>query len=197
MEVAVDLIGPWKYHNEETEIEYTFKAINCIDTVTNFVEIIRIRCKNSSHIAHKFSNCWLSRFPKPNYCIHDSGREFIGHEFQNLLTQAGIIKRQTTVKDPQSNEICERMHQTIADILRLLNATDPPTADEAADEMMDIAIATCLNATRCAVNHQMWASPGGLVFNRDMLLGIPLIADYKSIQGRRQKLIDKSIMVFN
>ena len=142
---------------EETEIEYTFNEITYIDTVTNFAEIIRIRCKDSSHIAQKFVNCWLSRFPKPNYCIHDSGGEFIGNEFQDLLTQAGIIKRHTTVKNPQSNAICERMHQTIADILRVLNATNPPTTDEAADERMDIAIATCVHATRCAVNHQIQA----------------------------------------
>ena len=96
-EVAVDLISPWKYYNEETEIEYTFNALTCIDTVKKFVEIIRIRCKNSSHIAQKFANCWISRFPKPNYCIHDSGGELIGHEFQDLLTKYVIIKIQKTV----------------------------------------------------------------------------------------------------
>ena len=69
-EVAVDLIGPWKYYNEETEIEYTFNALTCIDTVTKFVEIICVRYKNSIHIAQQFANCWLLRFPKPNYCIH-------------------------------------------------------------------------------------------------------------------------------
>ena len=70
----------------------------------------------------------------------------------------------------------------IADIMIVLNATDPPTTDEAADEMMDSAIATCVHSTRCAVNHQMQASPVGLLFNREMLLDIPLIADYEAIQ---------------
>ena len=93
-EVAVDLIDPWKYYKEETEIENTFNALTCIDTVTKIVEIIHIRCKNSSHIAQQFANCWLFRFPKPNYCIHESGGEFIGHEFKDLLTQDGIIKGQ-------------------------------------------------------------------------------------------------------
>ena len=101
------------------------------------------------------------------------------------------------MKNPQSNAICERMHQTIADILRLLNSTDPPTIDEAADGMMDSVIATCVHATRCSVNHQMQASPVGLLFNRNMLLDIPLIAEYEAIQGRRQQLIDKSLMISN
>ena len=69
-EVAVDLIGPWKYYNKETDTEYTFNALTCIDTVTKFVEIICVRYKNSIHIAQQFANCWLLRFPKPNYCIH-------------------------------------------------------------------------------------------------------------------------------
>ena len=89
------------------------------------------------------------------------------------------------------------MHQTIADILRVLNETNPSTTDEAADEMMDSAIATCVHATICAVNHQMQASPGGLVFNRDIILDTPIIADYEDIQGRRQQLIDKSLMRSN
>ena len=101
------------------------------------------------------------------------------------------------MKNPQSNAICERMHQTIADILIVLNATNPTTNDEAADEMTESAIATCVHATRWALNHQMQASPGGLVFNRYMLLDTPLIENYEAIQGRRQQLTDKSLMRSN
>ena len=89
------------------------------------------------------------------------------------------------------------MHQTIADILIVMNATNTPNTDEAADEMMDSAIATCVHATRCAVNHQMQASPEELVLNRDMLLDTPLIADCEAIQGRRQQLMDKILMRSN
>ena len=78
-----------------------------------------------------------------------------------------------------------------------MNATNPPTTDESADEIMDSAIVTCVHTTRCAVNHQIQASTGGLVFNIDMLLDIPIIADYEAIQGRRQQLIDKSLMRSN
>ena len=74
------------------------------------------------------------------------------------------------------------MHQTIADILRVLNVTNSPTTDEAADETMVSVIETCVHATICAVNHQRQASPGVIVFNRDMILDNPLIADYEAIQ---------------
>ena len=82
-EVAVDLIGPWKVTIDGTEL--IFKALTCIDPVTNLVKIIRINNKSSSHIAEQFANCWLSRYPRANRCIHDNGGEFIGHEFQRLL----------------------------------------------------------------------------------------------------------------
>ena len=63
-EVAVDLIGPWKVTVNEIELE--FKALTCIDPVTNLAEAIRINNKTSKHIADQFQNCWLSRYPKPN-----------------------------------------------------------------------------------------------------------------------------------
>jgi hypothetical protein len=39
----------------------------------------------------------------------------------------------------------------------------------------------------------MQVSPGALVFHRDMLLDIPIIADLEYIRDRRQVLIDESL----
>ena len=75
-EVAVDLIGLWKIKVNGTE--YEFKALTCIDPVTNLVEIIQINDKSSDHAAQHFENLWLSRYPCPNKCVHDNGKEFIG-----------------------------------------------------------------------------------------------------------------------
>ena len=63
-EIAVDLIGPWKVNIGGTEL--LFKALTCIDPVTNLVEIIRINNKSSRHVAEQFANCWLSRYPRAN-----------------------------------------------------------------------------------------------------------------------------------
>ena len=43
-----------------------------------------------------------------------------------------------------------------------------------AEHVMDHAIAASIHALRCAVNHQMQHSPGEIVFQRDMLLDIPV-----------------------
>ena len=115
-EVMVDLIGPWKVKVNEQEI--FFNALMCIDPITNLVEMIRIENKTSNHIVQQFKNCWLNHCPCPNKCIHDKGGEFVGWEFQGLLARADIAHSPTTSHNPQANSVCERLHQTIANILR-------------------------------------------------------------------------------
>ena len=186
--VAVDLIGPWKITTNGIDLE--FHALTCIDPVSNVVEAIRIRNKTSEHVAEQFENCWLSRYPRPMKCVHDNGGEFIGWNFQTMLTRAGIRSRPTSVKNPQSNAVCERMHKTVADILRNIIEEDPPRELHDAEQKIDNALSTCVHALRCAVNHTMKTSPGAMIFNRDMLVNVQLIADLESIRGRRQQQID-------
>ena len=72
--------------------------------------LIRITNKTMSHVAEQFKNSWLSRYPRPNRCVHDNGKEFIGSNFVRLLAQMGIKDVCTAVRNPQSNTICERIH---------------------------------------------------------------------------------------
>ena len=139
------------------------------------MEAVRIRNKTSEHVADQFSNCWLSKYPKPVNCIYDNGGKFIGKAFRNLLYQAGIKKKTCTVKNPQSNAVCERMHSTMGSILRAETAKIQ-YEDEAAQAIIN-ALQTCMHDMRCAVNRTLQTSPGPLVFNRDMMMDVPLIAD--------------------
>jgi hypothetical protein len=67
------------------EKPYEFNALTVIDTVTNLVEQVRIDKKTSAHVAQKYAQVWLSRYPWPARCVHDNGGEFVGPEFQFLL----------------------------------------------------------------------------------------------------------------
>jgi hypothetical protein len=40
----------------------------------------------------------------------------------------------------------------------------------------------------------MGSSPGNLVFNRDMFLNIPLIADWHAVTLKREHLINENLM---
>ena len=145
------------------------------------MEAIRIKDKTSKHIAEQFANCWLAQYLRPLKCIHDNGGEFIGWNFQELLTRYGIKSKPTTVKNPQSNAPCERMHKTVADILQNIIKEDPPTQRQDAEQKVDNELSTCIHALRCAVNHTMKTSPGAMVFNRDMFMGIQLLSDLDAI----------------
>ena len=89
------------------------------------------------------------------------------------------------------------MHKTIADILRNIVKDHPPAHIHEAEQKIDNALATCVHALRCAVNHTMKTSPGGMVFNRNMMMNVQLIADVASIRQRRQQQIDNNISIHN
>ena len=158
-EVAVDLIGPWKIKVRGRI--YEFNALTAIDPVTNLVELKRISRKTSDEITRKFSQCWLSRYPWPERCIHDNGGEFTGWEFQELLQNANIADVPTSSYNPTANSVCERMHQTMGNILRtLLHGRNPPQNLGQANELIDEALAICQHALRSSVHTTLGSSPG-------------------------------------
>jgi transposase InsO family protein len=161
-EVAVDLIGPWKL--EISNVQVSFVALTIIDTTTNLVELVSIDNKSAAYIARKFEQTWLARYPMPKTCVHDQGGEFIGYPFQNMLRQHGIKSHATTAKNPQANALCERMHQTVGNTLRALHSMQPPDGIDSATQLVDMALANGLFATRATVHSGLQASPGSLAF---------------------------------
>lgn len=191
-EVALDLIGPWTLKvNDET---LTFVALTIIDTVTNYCELIRLHNKTAAHTALQFENAWLSRYPRPIHAIVDQGPEFMGQQFGLLLQRYGIAQHTTTVANPQANALCERLHQTVANSLRVLQHVHQPINIEQAALIVDTALQTAAYSARSAIHGTLKISPGALVFHRDMLLDIPIIADLQLLQQNRQALIDERLL---
>ncbi len=85
------------------------------------------------------------------------------------------------------------MHQTVGNILRTLLRSRPPRNLGQAQYIIDDALATAQHAMRCAVSRATGVSPGAMVFQRDMFLDLPLIADLALIQSKRQLLIDDNL----
>ena len=83
----------------------------------------------------------------------------------------------TTAKNPQANAICERLHQTVTNVLRPLLHIHPPQDINEANLIMDTALQTASYSARAAIHHTLQTNPGALAFHRDMLLNIPVIAD--------------------
>ena len=135
--------------------------------------------------------------PRPVECIFDQGGEFIGQAFQQVLQTHGIQPKPTTVKNPQANAICERLHQTVENALRPLMHAHPPANIAEASLIVDTALQTAAYAARAAIHGSLKISPGALVFQRDMILDIPLIADLELIRQQRQALIDEQLIRAN
>ncbi|MEL6805945.1 MAG: hypothetical protein AAFO91_19450, partial [Bacteroidota bacterium] len=109
----------------------------------------------------------------------------------------GIQKRPITAKNPQANSICERMHQTVGNTLRVLSTMNPPEGLAHANQLVDTAIANAVFASRAASHSTLEATPGSLAFNRDMILDIPMQADFELLREKRQQLIDQRLIEAN
>jgi len=190
-DIAVDLIGPWAITVNNQNIK--FQALTAVDPVTTLSETVIVDNKTARHVAHKFETLWLHRYPRPVNCIYDQGSEFIGFEFDDLLYRWGIHKRPITSKNPQANAVCERMHQTVADLLRTMNQANPPQNEVNARAAVERAISIASHALRITTHSTLGYSPGSIVFNRDMLLDIPFVADLLLLREQRQQRIDYNL----
>ena len=85
------------------------------------------------------------------------------------------------------------MHQTIGNVLRTLLHGEPPKNTAKAKVCIDEALSIAMHAMRVGVHSTMGSSPGNLVFNRDMFLNIPLIADWHAITIKQVHLINENL----
>ena len=89
------------------------------------------------------------------------------------------------------------MHQIIGNILQVTLHTNQPQNLNDANQVMDNALATCKHAMRCSVSAPIGTTPGAMVFGRDMIMDVPLLANLAAIQDGCQQMIDKNIMKQN
>ena len=99
----------------------------------------------------------------------------------------GIELRLITTANPQANAVVERVHQVIGNMLRTMSLEDmyllPPPHDPFAGVISAIGY-----AIRSTWHTTLKASPGQLVFGRDMALNIKHVADWNHIHQRRRQI---------
>jgi hypothetical protein len=87
----------------------------------------------------------------------------------------------STSKNPQTNAICERMHQTVNNVLRMLVHTNPPQNLSQTRDILDDALATAMHAMQTTIATTLESNPGALASAGCMFLNMPLIADWQAI----------------
>ena len=98
----------------------------------------------------------------------------------------GLKKKPSTNYNPQSNGIVERVHQVLNDALRTFELDelelDPVRPWDRFLSMVAFAVRSTYHTT-------LEATPGQLVFGRDMLLPVKFKYDWAEIRRKRQKEI--------
>lgn len=187
--LCVDLIGEYKIARKGKKT-LKMKAVTMIDPATGWFEIIRYPDKRAITIANIVEQTWLSRYPWPTLITYDRGSEFIGHEFRDMIVNDyGIKCKPITVRNPQANAIVERVHQVIGNMIRTFELENNYLDDN--DPWSGILAATAF-AVRSTYHTTLQATPGQLVFGRDMIFNIKHIADWEAIKQRKQSVINKN-----
>ena len=203
--VCVDLIGPYTIKGKDGTI-LDFMCLTMIDPATGWFEIIELptAClevkrdgeqivevildKSSAQVSHLFNKQWLSRYPRVKYIIYDNGSEFKLH-FEALCDSYSIVRKPTTVRNPQANAILERIHAVLADMMRTSNMD---MSDTVTPQDIDEFLINASWAVRSTYHTVLRSTPGAAIFGRDMLFDIPYIADWKAIGKRRQDSVNQN-----
>ena len=125
--------------------------------------------------------------------IYDNGSEFELH-FQPLCDTFGLKRKPTTVKNPQANAILERIHQTLAAMMR---TAELDMADSVDPSDIDDFLNNAAWAVRSTYHTVLKATPGAAIFGRDMLFDVSFIADWKKIGDYRQCRTDRNTALEN
>jgi len=105
-----------------------------------------------------------------------------------LCNDYGLVPKPSTAYNPQGNSMVERIHLTLGNMLRtfeldkqVLNPKDP----------FSMFLNSAAWALRSTYHTVLNATPGQIVFNRDMLLPIDFKADWAHIIQRKKEQIQK------
>ena len=191
--LCVDLVGPYslkakvrQLDGKVIEQEIKLLAMTFIDPATGWFEWAQvIDDKSSAAISQLLDSVWLARYPRPRQVLYDNGSEF-KKDFQPLLKDLAIKPKCTTIKNPQANSILERIHQVTGN---MLTSSDLMNQEFDIRDLWTPTLTSIAYAIRCSHHSTLNATPGQLVFGRDMLLDISYTHDYQATWQRKQRQI--------
>jgi transposase InsO family protein len=96
--------------------------------------------------------------------LFDNGSQF-SSEFFELLQSYGVAAKPITIKKPQANAFVERIHQVMGDSIHSMELSKRHFDDTSVNAILK-SVAYGLRAT---YHLSLAASPGQLVFGRDMI----------------------------
>jgi hypothetical protein len=169
---------------------FELRALTMIDPATGWFEVQAVKNAAAAPVMSAFDDVWLSRYPRPEYLGYDGGSEF-KNVFNDMRINYGLKKKQSTPYNPQSNGIIERVHQVLNDAIRTFELSkqelDP-------NDPFSSFLSAAAFAIRSTYHTTLGASPGQLVFGRDMILPIRFKVQWAEIRQRRQTEMNRNHM---
>jgi hypothetical protein len=101
----------------------------------------------------------------------------------------GIKRKVISTWNPQANAIVERAHQTLGNLIRSFQLQDKPYYHP--DDPWGGILAATAFAPRSTYHMTLQATPGQLVFSRDMVLNVQHLTDWTAIKAHKQQIICK------
>ena len=210
--VHIDLIGPYRKQAHQEQLDGTIKKVvmnlTCmtfVDPATGWFEVAEVPYydvedinnktkkqidKASARISLLFKKHWLDRYPRPRKVVFDNGSEF-KKNFVTLLKDFDIKPKVTSVKNPTANAPVERVHQIIGQMLLTKNLGS--RIFDHIDPWGDI-LSSIAWAIRASYHSTLKATPGQLVYHRDMIFNIKHLANWHEMTNRKQEDVNKNTL---
>ncbi len=113
--------------------------------------------------------------------------EFTGGEFQELLLSYSIKPVSTTVRNPKSNGVVERVHLTTGDMLRTMTFSGEDWYQDLQRTLDAVAW-----AIRMTISPTLKYSPCHLAFSQDMIFRKAVTVDWEKVQQEQNKTLAAS-----
>ena len=146
-----------------------------IDPATGWFKIAKCDDKHAITVADIAERTWLNRCPWPDQVDLDKGKKTIRIDFKDMVKSSLWIKTKfVTTRNLQANAIAERLHQVLANSCHTFESEDNHMCET--DPWAGI-LSTAAFAMRSTFHTTLSATPGQLVFGRDMVLNMTHQAD--------------------
>ena len=106
------------------------------------------------------------------------------------INDYGIKRKVISTQNPQVNAIVKHAHQTLGNLIRSFQLQDKPY-DDPDDPWGGILMAVAF-ALISMYHTALQATPGQLIFDRDMVLNVQHLTDWTVIKAHKQQIIHKN-----
>lgn len=158
--VAVDIVGPLHVVNG---LKY---ILSIQDRFSRFCVLVALRRATAQAVADAVMDHWVCMYGVPVSILSDRGQNFVGEVFSLLAARLGVTRLRTSSYHPESNGGIERLHRSLAQLMRHLDG-------ESSWPMQLPYVAMLLNSSPC---ESTGMSPNMVLFGREVNLPLDMLA---------------------